>query len=423
MATPSSLIRVKPEMLAAVIISTSMFLFIIAVLGIIYITNEKNKELVGYELKIILEGNGSSIKNESKREFIQKMSFKDDEYHITISEINKSEIFESGNKIIKENGQCTSEKFFEYDINFCRPKPVPWDFLKIISFCFAIILFVSVYILKLLSFEMVQSFKKLFSIAHIPYSDSISFSSAWNLAGEMADRFSAYQKNEIEIEKNKAIYNISKQVAHDIRSPISALNFAVSSILKTLPPENKSIINNAINRINQIADDLLKNNKSTNINKSIILSENKNYLHELIENVLAEKRAQGLFHKIKISMELEKKNQYTKIRNADFSRLFSNLVNNSIESIDLSGEIEIHLRYTEEFAVVSIIDSGKGIPEYILEKLGYEEISYGKTNSTESGNGIGIFNAKKIIESIDGIFLINSKIGLGTKIEIKIPTY
>lgn len=50
---------------------------------------------------------------------------------------------------------------------------------------------------------------------------------------------------------------ISQQVAHDIRSPIAALN-AVISTLRATPEREKSLMLNATRRIEEIADNLLK---------------------------------------------------------------------------------------------------------------------------------------------------------------------
>jgi signal transduction histidine kinase len=58
----------------------------------------------------------------------------------------------------------------------------------------------------------------------------------------------------------------SKQVAHDIRSPLSALSMIVGT-LKDLPEEKRILIRNATQRINDIANGLLQKSKSTSENK------------------------------------------------------------------------------------------------------------------------------------------------------------
>mgnify|MGYP001585236637 CR=1 FL=1 len=65
-------------------------------------------------------------------------------------------------------------------------------------------------------------------------------------------------------------------------------------------------------------------------------------------------------------------------------------------------------------------DNGQGIPKNILEKLGEKGVSHGKEGST-SGSGLGIYHAKKAIESFKGKFEILSREGLGTTITITFP--
>ena len=53
----------------------------------------------------------------------------------------------------------------------------------------------------------------------------------------------------------------------------------------------------------------------------------------------------------------------------------------------------------------------------MLSKLGKSEISSGK----ENGNGLGIYHAKKSTEEAGGAFEIQSRVGFGTMITIKLP--
>jgi HAMP domain-containing protein len=61
----------------------------------------------------------------------------------------------------------------------------------------------------------------------------------------------------IEAEKQKSLADLAEHVAHDIRSPLAALNVA-SSLIKDLPQEQRQMIQASIERISQIADDLLE---------------------------------------------------------------------------------------------------------------------------------------------------------------------
>jgi signal transduction histidine kinase len=64
-------------------------------------------------------------------------------------------------------------------------------------------------------------------------------------------------KNElIKYAENKAMVEVAAQVAHDIRSPLSALTMVIG-MLKDLPKDKKELLLNATKRIDGIANDLL----------------------------------------------------------------------------------------------------------------------------------------------------------------------
>ncbi|MEQ1666122.1 MAG: ATP-binding protein, partial [Bdellovibrionales bacterium] len=80
----------------------------------------------------------------------------------------------------------------------------------------------------------------------------------------------------------------------------------------------------------------------------------------------------------------------------------------------------ITVKDLDRAVLLKVSDNGKGIPPEVLKKLGSENISYGKTGSA-SGSGIGVYHAKKIIESLGGKFNVLSNLGQGTQVDIILP--
>lgn len=231
-------------------------------------------------------------------------------------------------------------------------------------------------------------------------------------------------KEKIEIVENSkmAILNMSRQVAHDIRSPLSALNIVVSSLAFT-SDEQKVITDNAILRINDIANDLLgkKDFPQKNLSERGIEIP----FAQLLLNIVNEKRTlHSAYAKLEIVTDFDsmfKARVTSTVEQSILSRVISNLLNNSVEALpDKVGQVIVSLRDYSSQIVISVSDNGKGIPDELLAKLGKEMISLGKDN-LESGSGLGIYNAKQEVESWGGSLIIKSKIGVGTIIEIVIP--
>jgi signal transduction histidine kinase len=217
----------------------------------------------------------------------------------------------------------------------------------------------------------------------------------------------------------EAMSNIARQVSHDIRSPLSALNIVVSTITQ-IPDQSRTIIRDSLNRINDIANDLLQRNSRENYAISNLNSE---MMAAVLETIVLEKRIQFQDRpEVSISLDIGNAfNVFSEIRRAEFKRVLSNLINNSIESLNsLPGEIRVGLKCDETQVEISVCDSGIGIPSEILEKLGLEEVTHGK-NSGESGYGLGISHAVRTVESFGGTLKILSEVNKGTTIRILLP--
>ena len=246
--------------------------------------------------------------------------------------------------------------------------------------------------------------------------------------------FAAFKVFKLREEKNKILLTFEKniaavtiaqaqQVAHDIRSPLSALNIMIPS-MNALPEENRVIIRQAIQRINDIANELLhKKNKNTsslsekaNVTTSIFL------VAPVVDAIISEKRIQ-FRDKINVQIEVDLADSYglfIDFNLAELKRIISNLINNSVEALpNNAGKIEIKVLNKEKTILIQIKDNGKGIPAHILKTLGQRGVSHGK-EGTASGSGLGLYHAKTTIEQLGGSFELLSEVGIGTQINISI---
>jgi len=228
--------------------------------------------------------------------------------------------------------------------------------------------------------------------------------------------------------ESEAKYSIATQVAHDIRSPLAALDMVLKD-MEDIPESKRIMIRGSVSRIHDIANDLLLKNK----NKTISIEkeqENKNYdltnimLSDLLSTLISEKRLQ-LRNNVNLKLESNIDNRsyglFAKINVSEFSRLISNIINNAFEALtNESGKITLDLlpnpNGNEELQII-IQDNGKGIPKELLSKLGIKGNTFGK----KKGSGLGLFHAKSTIESWGGSLFIESMEEKGTKVIINLP--
>lgn len=223
---------------------------------------------------------------------------------------------------------------------------------------------------------------------------------------------------ELEAQESRIISDIARQVSHDIRSPISAMNLVVGS-LKDLPAAKIQLLKDSVQRVNDIANDLLSRSKNVfRQNTSTISALRFRDLHRIADDVLNEKRLQ--FQKTMIDFDLQGATDhegFVSIEPVRFKRIISNLINNSIEALGEQGRIEIVIAKASDDLIFEIRDNGRGIPMDILPKLMTEGFSFGKNN----GNGLGLYSAKRDIESWGGSVRITSAIDSGTTVSIRLP--
>ena len=239
------------------------------------------------------------------------------------------------------------------------------------------------------------------------------------------------RKNQVEmltlkIRHANEIYEVAKQISHDIRSPLSALSMVVAS-LKDIPEEKRLIIRNATQRINDIANQLLGKNKTLSSQKpeeeAVSSVAEPVLLVGLLDSIVSEKRVQ-FRERMEIDIQGDLNDGYglfVTINPTEFSRSISNLVNNSVEAFHGPGRVTISIRRYNELVQVFVADNGKGIPEHVLARLGERGVTFGKDGSQSSGSGLGVYHARQTAEAAGGSFAIQSQLGFGTTITLSLP--
>jgi len=103
-----------------------------------------------------------------------------------------------------------------------------------------------------------------------------------------------------------------------------------------------------------------------------------------------------------------------------FTRALENLVGNAIRYTAPSGKITMNARCENGDALLSITDTGVGIPEEDLPRI-YDPFYRGTNSRREQGFGLGLTTVKSIIESHGWAITVSSRVGSGTEFTIRMP--
>lgn len=211
----------------------------------------------------------------------------------------------------------------------------------------------------------------------------------------------------------------ARSFAHDIRSPLVALQVLKDIVSKDLSDDQKSLLKHTIIRINDLANTILPKNsdqEETNSKKASV------FLWTLFDKLISEKRIEYQYLQ---NCQFELKNtssifdMHVFCVEVELTRILSNMINNSVEARIDDSMLIVRLNCEKKNNVIeiSVTDNGKGIPEDSVHKIFQPGYSEGKKH----GTGLGLTNAKKSIESWNGTIELCSTGITGTIFTIKLP--
>ncbi|APJ04383.1 hybrid sensor histidine kinase/response regulator [Silvanigrella aquatica] len=227
--------------------------------------------------------------------------------------------------------------------------------------------------------------------------------------------------------KLAALGELSATIVHDVRSPLTTIQLTCEDIKDEFKKENEisedvlfthlAQINKACQRINKLVDHLRNYARSDSGEKE----ENKNLL-ELIENSLFLVKQKIRNHNIKVEVDLEEKVSSVEIVcfPNKFEQVLMNLMSNACDAMKDCPvkKLKIGTYVKDNSLLISISDSGTGIPENIKSKI-FD--SFYTTKPKGEGTGLGLSIVKNIVKEHSGELLLESTVGKGTTFTVKLP--
>lgn len=218
-------------------------------------------------------------------------------------------------------------------------------------------------------------------------------------------------------ERESAWRDMAKQVAHEIKNPLTPMKLSVQHLKRSFDPNDPDLeqkINRVSNSLIEQIDALTRiANEFSNFAKMPIPQIEKFDLVELIKGVLS------IFEN-----ESSTVISYDGLENVTINgdknqllRVINNLLKNALQAIShTDGKILISTKIEGEDIIIRIKDNGSGIPEEQIEKM---FVPYFTTKNT--GTGLGLSMVKQIIENHGGTIAFETEKGKGTCFTIKLP--
>ena len=220
-------------------------------------------------------------------------------------------------------------------------------------------------------------------------------------------------------EREAAWREMAKQVAHEIKNPLTPMRLTVQSFERKFDPSDPEINKKMKEYTNSLIQQI--DTMSSIASAFSTYAQMPAQQDETLNVVKISKLALDIFNEEFIYFFSEKKELIAKFDRTQLIRVITNLIKNGIQAIlELQPEeprIEVHVFSESKFAVITVMDNGIGVAEENKDKV-FEP----KFTTKTSGMGLGLAMVKKIVEAYDGDITFNSTEGEGTTFKVRIPT-
>jgi len=215
--------------------------------------------------------------------------------------------------------------------------------------------------------------------------------------------------------------------SHELRTPITALKslFEVSLRDKKMNlSEAKKVIISGINqadKLKNLSDSLLELNRFDT--DHLLINCQSVSIKKIILEAILQIKPKADKKNIKIISQINSQKVL-----GDFNKLievFMIFLDNAVKYSPNKSQIKLISKVKKNNLIIKIIDQGIGIDQKDLPHIfdRFYQADNARTKNNESGYGLGLSIAKKIIETHNGKIEVNSKLNFGTTFIIHFPIF
>ena len=215
-------------------------------------------------------------------------------------------------------------------------------------------------------------------------------------------------------------------VTHEIKTPLTAIigyldtikDGAINNIEET--KRFIDIILKQAERLNRLVEDLLT---ISNIEmKETKLNFESVSLNAALTNVISLVEAKAKLKNITIQNDVRENIDQIKADKDKLTQIFVNVLDNAVKFTPESGNVVIKTDEADAYTVVSISDTGIGVPKDEIQRLGERFYRVDRSRSRDlGGTGLGLSIVKHLMIAHGGRMEIESQLGRGTKVSLFFP--
>lgn len=248
-----------------------------------------------------------------------------------------------------------------------------------------------------------------------------------NETGEIIGCVIVFRDITSEYEIDKAKTEFVSLASHQLRTPLSAINWYVEMLLNGdigKPTKEQEKYLNEIYAGSQRMVTLV--NSLLNVSRiemgTFLIEPRQINIFEIAESVLGELHPKSMEKRITIKKSFDNKIPPIQADPKLIRIIFQNLLSNSIKYTPTEGKVELKISQDKINLNIEVIDNGLGIPRNQKDKIFSKLFRADNVRQTETeGTGLGLYLVKSIVDKVGGKVWFESKENKGSTFFVSLP--
>jgi len=215
-------------------------------------------------------------------------------------------------------------------------------------------------------------------------------------------------------------------VSHELRTPLAALKEGLSLVLDgvvgDINEKQKKFLDIAkrnVDRLAALINDVLDFQKLEAGKMNLDIQDNN--ITQIVSEVHETMTLYAKKHEVELVTELPENLPMAKFDRGKITQILTNLISNAVKFTPANGLASVNVRHQNEELVISVHDTGMGIPKEALPKIFERFYRVHRPNKQIQGTGLGLAIVHKIVMMHGGRIEVESEVDQGTTFTVYLP--
>lgn len=233
-----------------------------------------------------------------------------------------------------------------------------------------------------------------------------------------AQQVKALEAEVAQRERLSTLGNMAATVAHELRNPLNSVSMGLQRLKGEFRPTQDEaqysrfieLMRSEVERLNVIVEEFLSLARPMEIKPEPVR------IDELLQEMAVLVDSDAKSKKVEIKVVVPPDLPAARVDRNYFKQALLNLILNGMQAMPEGGGLILEANVSRGHMVVSVADTGEGIPEDVLPRI-FDPYFTTKTK----GAGLGLPISRRIVEAHGGTLTADSKVGQGTCFKITFP--